>query len=123
MYVFDHWEMNGEEMFVNPAQMLVSGSANVKLYFVPAFQANQTIIFNEIHADPDSDPIAGDANGDGIRNSAHDEFVEIVNVSANEVDMTGWMLGDDEQIDYTFPDGYKMAPGQITVLFGSVKPY
>ena len=120
MYVFDHWEMNGEEMFVNPAQLLVNGSANVKLYFVPAFQANQTIIINEIHADPDSDPIAGDANGDGIRNSAHDEFVEIVNVSANEVDMTGWMLGDDEQIDYTFPDGYKMAPGQITVLFGSV---
>ena len=34
--------------------------------------------------------------------------------------MTGWMLGDDEQIDYTFPDGYKMAPGQLLKLFGSV---
>jgi hypothetical protein len=120
MYVFDHFEMNGEETYVNPTQILVSGSVNIKLYFVPAFTSNHTIVFNEIHADPDSDPIAGDANGDGIRNSVHDEFVELVNVGMSEVDMTGWMLGDDERINYTFPDGYKIAPGQITAIFGSI---
>jgi len=120
MYVFDHFEMNGEEMFVNPAQLLVNGAASLRVYFVPAFQAPHSIIFNEVNADPDTDPIAGDSNGDGIRNSVHDEFVELVNVSMDTVDMTGWMLGDDERINYTFPDGYKMAPGQITVLFGAV---
>ncbi len=120
MYVFDHWEMNGIETFVNPVTLLISGTVNLTVYFVPAFQKPHTIIFNEVNADPDSDPILGDANSDGIRNSAHDEFVELVNMSSDTVDMTGWMLGDDERVNYTFPENYKIGPGQIVVLFGAV---
>jgi len=120
MYVFDHFTMNGVESFVNPMQVLMSGALSVSVDFVKAFQKPHSIIFTEVHADPDSDPINGDANGDGIRNSAHDEFVELVNISSDTVDMTGWMLGDDEVVNYTFPDNYKIAPGQFVVLFGAV---
>ncbi|MBH10930.1 MAG: hypothetical protein CMG74_11385 [Candidatus Marinimicrobia bacterium] len=120
MYVFDHWELNGVETFVNPSTLLISGTVSLKVYFVPAFQKPHSIIFNEINADPDSDPIIGDANADGIRNAVHDEFVELVNMSSDTVDMTGWMLGDDERVNYTFPEGYKIAPGQLVVIFGAV---
>lgn len=119
-YLFDHWDIAGESNFVNPLSHLVEGPVSIQLHFVEAYQMPHTIIFNEVNADPDSDPINGDANGDGVRNSVHDEFVELVNVSSDTVDMTGWMLGDDEQVDYTFPDNYKIAPGHFVVLFGSV---
>lgn len=119
-YVFDHWDIAGESNYVNPLSHLVEGAINIQLHFVEAYQMPHSIIFNEINADPDSDPINGDANGDGVRNSVHDEFVELANVGSDTVDMTGWMLGDDERINYTFPDNYKIAPGHIVVLFGAV---
>ena len=119
-YVFDHWNIAGESKYVNPLSHLVTGAVSVQLYFVKAYQMPQSIIINEVLADPASDPINGDANGDGIRHSQHDEFVELANVSSDTVDMTGWMLGDDELLDYTFPDNYKIAPGHIVVLFGAV---
>ena len=119
-YVFDHWEIVGASNYVNPLSHLVAGATSIQLYFEEAYQMPHTIIFNEVNADPASDPINGDANGDGVRNSVHDEFVELVNVGSDTVDMTGWMLGDDERINYTFPDNYKIAPGHIVVLFGSV---
>ena len=120
MYAFDHFEVNGVETFVSPMQVLISGALSVSVHFVEAFQQPHSIIINEVLADPDSDPINGDANGDGVRNSVHDEFVELVNMSSDTVDMTGWMLGDDEVVNYTFPDNYKIAPGQFVVLFGAV---
>jgi len=42
----------------------------------------------------------------------------LVNVGNNPVDMTGWQLGDDEQLSFTFPSGYIFQPGQIVVIFG-----
>ena len=88
MYAFDHFEVNGVETFVSPMQVLISGALSVSVHFVEAFQQPHSIIINEVLADPDSDPINGDANGDGVRNSVHDEFVELVNMSSDTVDMT-----------------------------------
>jgi len=82
-----------------------------------AFGQNQRLIFNEILADPAID-LPGDANGDGIRSSSQDEFVELANVSSDSLDLTGWMLGDDETINFTFPAGYKLPPRRIIVVFG-----
>ena len=79
--------------------------------------AQQALFFNEINADPAGDLI-GDANGDGTRSSSQDEFVELANMSADSLDLTGWMLGDDEAINFTFPDGYKLAPRHLLVVFG-----
>ncbi|MBT6582041.1 MAG: T9SS type A sorting domain-containing protein [Bacteroidetes Order II. Incertae sedis bacterium] len=79
--------------------------------------AQQALFFNEINADPAGD-LTGDSNGDGIRSSSQDEFVELANMSADSLDLTGWMLGDDEAINFTFPDGYKLAPRHLLVVFG-----
>jgi hypothetical protein len=79
--------------------------------------AQQALFFNEILADP-ADDAPGDANGDGTRSSSEDEFVELVNLSADSLDLTGWMLGDDELINFAFPAGYKLAPRHILVVFG-----
>ena len=84
---------------------------------VSAASAQQALFFNEINADPAAD-LPGDANGDGIRSSSQDEFVELANLSADSLDLTGWMLGDDEAINFTFPNGYKLAPRHLLVVFG-----
>ena len=84
----------------------------------------QTLIINEFLADPASDDAAttdvveGDANGDGIRDAQADEFVELLNVSRETLDLTGWRLGDDERVNFTFPDGYELAPLEFVVVFG-----
>jgi len=58
---------------------------------------------NEIHADPD--PADGDANGDGVLNTTQDEFVEIVNNSGADVNISGWTLSDGVGVRHTFPAG------------------
>lgn len=77
----------------------------------------QRLIFNEILADPPLD-LPGDANGDGTRDAAEDEFVELTNASSDTLDLTGWMLGDDEAINFTFPEGYRLPPRRLIVVFG-----
>ena len=116
--VFSHWTVDGETVNGNPLSLVVTNNLSVTAHFVLAFAVTPTIIVNEILADPDSDPIQGDANGDGVRSGSQDEFVELVNVGDAPVDMTGWTLGDDEQISFTFPDGYIFGVGQIVVIFG-----
>ena len=34
------------------------------------------------------------------------------------MDMTGWKVGDDERIDWQFPDGYVIQPYQFVTIFG-----
>ena len=52
----------------------------------------RNIQFNEVLADP-PDGIAGDANHDGTRDGTDDEFIELVNASANEtIGMGGWTI-------------------------------
>lgn len=75
------------------------------------------LIVNEFLADPAGDT-AGDANGDGTRSGAEDEFVELANISADTLDLTGWKVGDDEGINFTFPDGYMLPPRALLVIFG-----
>ncbi|NNF03009.1 MAG: T9SS type A sorting domain-containing protein, partial [Rhodothermales bacterium] len=76
-----------------------------------------TIVINEVLADPPSGA-AGDANGDGTRSSSEDEFVELANVGEAPVDIGGWMLGDDEGVGFTFPEGYTVQPRDFVVVFG-----
>ncbi len=78
-------------------------------------------VINEIHADPDGS-IAGDANGDGTRSSTADEFIEIVNNTGSDVDVSGWTLADAFSVRHTFPAGSVVFDGCSVVVFGGGSP-
>jgi predicted extracellular nuclease len=78
-------------------------------------------IINEVHADPASD-ISGDANGDGVRHFGDDEFVEIVNTSGSDTDISGWTLADGASVRHTFPAGSIVPDGCSVVVFGGGSP-
>ncbi len=78
-------------------------------------------VINEIHADPASG-LAGDANGDGVRDFSDDEFVEIVNNSGGDVDISGWTLADGAGVRHTFPAGTTVLEGCAVVVFGGGAP-
>ena len=82
------------------------------------------LVVNEVHATG-----RGDANGDGTNtNFGLDEFVEIVNISAAVVDLSGWTLrdaaglADAGQIRHTFPASSFLNPGCAVVIFGGGNP-
>ena len=64
----------------------------------------RAILINEVLGDPPAAP-DGDANGDGVRSALADEFVEIVNNSGADVDMSGWVLADEFSDRHVFPAG------------------
>ncbi len=49
------------------------------------------VVINEFVADP-----ASDWNGDGVVSSRDDEWIEIINLGASAVDLTGYRLADSE---------------------------
>ena len=79
------------------------------------------MVINEIHYDPALD-ITGDANGDGFRSATEDEFVEIVNTSGGELDISGWQLLDGVGLRHTFPAGTVLANECGVVVFGGGTP-
>jgi hypothetical protein len=77
---------------------------------------------NEVLADPPADA-AGDANRDGVRDSADDEFIELVNCGSGPVDIAGWKLADGTSVRHVFPDtGMVLAPGEFVTVFGGGSP-
>jgi len=77
--------------------------------------------WNEILADP-APLLAGDANGDGLRDAADDEFIELVNTGAGSLDLSNYQFGDGSQIRHRFPAGTVLAPQQAIVVFGGGEP-
>ena len=78
------------------------------------------MVINEILADPDA--ANGDANGDGTVNTTDDEFVEIVNNSGNDVDISGWTLSDGYGVRHTFLEGTVVPANCVVVVFGGGAP-
>ncbi len=78
------------------------------------------LLINEINADPDSS--TGDANGDGTVGYADDEFVEIVNTTAGDLDVSGWTLSDGFSVRHTFPANSIVTAGCAVVVFGGGTP-
>lgn len=83
--------------------------------------AEASVIINEIFADPPSGLI-GDANLDGVRSSSGDEFVEILNLGASEVDISNWFLTDNVSTRHVFPSGTVINPYTFFVVFGGGDP-
>jgi hypothetical protein len=80
------------------------------------------VVINEILADPPADA-AGDANRDGVRDAADDEFVEIVNCGSTAVDISGWKISDGNGARHVFPDtGAIITPGEFVTVFGGGSP-
>ena len=77
-------------------------------------------VINEILADPDV--VNGDANGDGMANTSEDEFVEIVNITGAEVDISGWTLSDGVSVRHTFPAGTMVRDQCAIVIFAAGAP-
>ncbi len=80
-----------------------------------------TVIINEVLADPPMG-LVGDANGDGVRSFAEDEFVELVNVSNEAVDISGYTISDGVRVRFTFPAGVSLPAGGVVVVFGGGDP-
>ncbi|MCC6605090.1 MAG: lamin tail domain-containing protein [Anaerolineae bacterium] len=96
-------------------------SANVSFSFTTASLSLTSVVINEYLADP-ADDLPGDANGDGTRDSSDDEFIEIVNVSGADLDLSGWTLSDAVQVRHTFPADSVIPAGCTAVIFGGGVP-
>ena len=79
------------------------------------------VLINEVLVDPPMD-LSGDANGDGVREARDDEFIELLNVTADPVDLSGWQITDGYAVRYAFPEGAELMPGRALVLFGGGDP-
>jgi hypothetical protein len=65
------------------------------------------------------DVIEGDANGDGVREASADEFVELVNVGMEPLDLSNFEVNDDDSpMGFIFPMETVVPPGEAVVLFG-----
>ncbi len=83
-----------------------------------SWQSN--IIITEIMFDVPKD-LAGDANGDGVRGSHSDEFIELYNNDSLQADLSGYQILDREGIAvFEFPNGAILNPFQFAVVFGAV---
>jgi uncharacterized protein (TIGR03437 family) len=81
------------------------------------------IVINEILADP-PDGLAGDANHDGTRSASDDEFVELINSTSRDLDLTGYQLqtralsGTTDIVRHRFAAGTIFPAGTALVVFG-----
>ncbi len=85
------------------------------------------LIFNEVLYDPWNSGLLGDANGDGVYAQADDEFIEILNLSSQAADISGFKVYDELALSnstprHVFPAGTIIPPGKALVLFGGGSP-
>jgi uncharacterized protein (TIGR03437 family) len=93
--------------------------------------AGGDILINEVLADPPgaaaTDSI-GDANHDGVRSSSDDEFVELVNSTSRDIDISGYQLlarssaASNDTLRHTFAAGTILAARTAVVIFGGGAP-
>lgn len=91
---------------------------------VPAAACDPTtndLVINEILADPAPD-LPGDANGDGSRDGSEDEFVELYNLGASDLDISGFTIEDGFGLRHTFPAGTIVPSNTFFTVFGGGTP-
>ncbi|MDX6529932.1 MAG: large repetitive protein [Blastocatellia bacterium] len=101
---------------IRASSQSITGSATLNI-------TAPTVVLNEVLADPPAGTV-GDANHDGTRDSAQDEFVELVNSSSTPVDISGWTLrthsttSSTETVRHTFAANAVLPLGETLVIFG-----
>ncbi len=110
------------------ASMSVTGDGVVSNSVTLTLTGNslRDVLINEILADP-PDGLAGDANHDGTRSSSQDEFVELVNTTAHDIDISGYKLlsrsaSSVNTARHTFAQGTILQAGGAVVIFGGGAP-
>lgn len=82
---------------------------------------NFGLVINEVLYDPPND-MPGDANSDGVRDANNDEFIELINITASPIDLSGFMFFDLDDLGDTpahiVPDNTIIEVGKAFVLFG-----
>jgi len=78
------------------------------------------LVINELLYDPPSGN-DGDANRDGTRDPAADEFAELYN-DGPSLDISGYTLSDADMLRHTFPSGTVIPAKGVIVVFGGGKP-
>ena len=99
---------------------LTTPSGTVPPTRTPSKTPGPRVVINEILADPD--PVQGDSNRDGVISSDDDEFLELVNISEQALDLSGWMVFDGVRLRFTIPEGTILGPGCGLVVFGGGQP-
>lgn len=94
---------------MNRTPLIQTGIACAVLLFAGSTRAEEVVVLSEIMFDP-------------VGSDSYDEYVEIVNLSEIEpVDLTGWRIGDGEELDQITHAGMGMVlrPGQIGLIVDS----
>ena len=87
------------------------------LTFLFTQSVHATILITEILADP-----PGDVNNDGVISSSQDEFMEILNTSDAEINLTGWSIRDAIGERHAFIANTILSPYAFFVVFGGGAP-
>jgi uncharacterized protein (TIGR03437 family) len=92
-----------------------------------AGDSRRDFVINEFLADP-PDGLAGDANGDGVRSASDDEFVELVNTTVNDIDISGYRIlvhnntTNADTLRHRFAAGSVLPACTSIVVFGGGDP-
>ena len=120
-----------------PAELRGAGKSSI-VVTADGVQANATtltlsgsslreVVINELLADP-PDGLNGDANHDGVRDTSADEFVELVNATTHDIDLSGYQLQSrsltaiNDTPRHRFAPGTMLFAGAAIVVFGGGSP-
>ncbi len=112
-YQFDHWRSNlviNQNNYNSSLTLNFTGNDVITCYFSGS-PASTDLVFTEINYHGSDSMDSGD-------------WVEIKNMAAYELDLSGWKFrdGDDHHV-YTFPAGIKMAAGAYLVIAGDLQKF
>lgn len=100
------WEPTSNHLEVNQQFNIVT----------PKVPMSGDLLINEIYSSPNDD-----ANRDGVLDTVQDEFIEIVNISSNKLDLSGVAVSDKTKVRHIFSNGFILKPFESLVLFGGGK--
>ena len=134
LLINDDDEVEGKESLVFGLRNVVGGesaeigdNSTVTINIYDNDYETTNLVLNEFLADPASDDtnteeVEGDANGDGVRDSSQDEFIELINSGSESMDLSGYEIYDRAGLRHTFADGSLLPAGMPYVVFGGGNP-
>lgn len=133
LFSFEDTDVEGTELIIaritnlSGARLGNPSSVSVNLEDNDGVTPSFGLILNEILYDPSNNGLDGDANGDGTYVHREDEFLEFVNISSQNLDISGFKVYDEDgwlsnSPKHEFPNGTIIPSGKALVLFGGGSP-